>query len=369
MAIIVGRAADMARLLCGWLLLGAAQAPAEGMFQGFDVTVAPAAMLAGSEADRHLVYELHLTNYARGPLAIASIDVLDAETGQALARLDGVALAAALARPGEVGDPRIVPPRLRAIAYIDVPLTGAVPRSLSHRISVRRTNGDTHAILAPGTMVDAAPLPVLGPPLRGGPWVAVYDPAMAFGHRRVVYAVHGRARIPGRHAIDWMAAPGHGSDGAGADILAVADGEIVGLRDDVPDRRPGDPAQDGTLADAAGNYITLRLADGRIAVYEHLAAGRVVRVGDRVRRGEVIGRVGMTGQASRPHLHFHLGDSAQPLLGEGLPYLVESFTLAGRYESIAAFEQGGRSPLVPRRELRMAFPAPNSVVIFPSASD
>src|SRR3546814_15182295 len=44
----------------------------------------------------------------------------------------------------------------------------------------------------------------LSPPLRGGPWVAVYDPGMERGHRRVFYATEGSATLPGRFAIDFM---------------------------------------------------------------------------------------------------------------------------------------------------------------------
>ena len=36
---------------------------------------------------------------------------------------------------------------------------------------------------------------ILSPPLRGGPWVAVYDPGLKNGHRRVTVAIDGNARI------------------------------------------------------------------------------------------------------------------------------------------------------------------------------
>ena len=46
-------------------------------------------------------------------------------------------------------------------------------------------------------------------------------------------------------------------------------------------------------------------------------------------RGEVIGALGNSGNSDMPHLHFHIMDSPLPLSSNGLPFLIESFTLAG----------------------------------------
>jgi murein DD-endopeptidase MepM/ murein hydrolase activator NlpD len=68
---------------------------------------------------------------------------------------------------------------------------------------------------------------------------------------------------------------------------------------------------------------------GTYALYAHLAPGSVaVASGQQVGVGEVIGRVGHTGNSTAPHLHFHLMDSADPLQATGIPcafaaYLVE----------------------------------------------
>lgn len=56
--------------------------------------------------------------------------------------------------------------------------------------------------------------------------------------------------------------------------------------------------------------------DGRT----HLIRGSVtVARGERVRRGQALGRCGHTGHSTEPHLHFHLQDSADPFWGMGLP--------------------------------------------------
>jgi uncharacterized protein len=123
-----------------------------------------------------------------------------------------------------------------------------------------------------------------------------------------------------------------------------------------------------TLADATGNYVALDLGSQRFAFYEHLAPGLLVKPGDTVRRGQVIGRVGSTGQASRPHLHFHVADANAPLAAEGQPYLLTGARTVGAYRSIAAFEAGepwqanasaGGAPMLPPS---------NSVIMFQDAA-
>jgi murein DD-endopeptidase MepM/ murein hydrolase activator NlpD len=76
----------------------------------------------------------------------------------------------------------------------------------------------------------------------------------------------------------------------------------------------------------AGNGITLDVGGGQYAYYAHLQPGSVsVRVGDRVRRGQVVARIGSSGDSREPHLHFEVTTSAIPLGGEGVPYLIDEY--------------------------------------------
>jgi len=53
------------------------------------------------------------------------------------------------------------------------------------------------------------------------------------------------------------------------------------------------------------NYITIEHADGTIGEYVHLKHnGSVVKVGDKVSKGDLIGYSGNTGYTQGPHLHF-----------------------------------------------------------------
>jgi murein DD-endopeptidase MepM/ murein hydrolase activator NlpD len=218
----------------------------------------------------------------------------------------------------------------------------------------------------------------LGPPLRGGPWLAIHLPAAPRGHRRVAFALDGALRIPARFAIDWVrlddAGRGARGDerrtanwlGHGEDVLAVADARVVAVRDGMRERT----TLDGTrhpLEEASGNHVSLDLGDGRYVHYEHLKPGSLrVRIGDRVRRGQVIAALGYTGDSTGPHLHVHVSDAAAPLAGEGLPLELDRYELLGAYDSIEAFAAGGRWKDSPanRRMQRTRMPAPNSVVRF-----
>lgn len=325
---------------------------------------------------QHLVYELHLTNFSAAPLTLDELTVEDGATGARLLALSGQALAAALGGVPTGGTSgRAIAPGARTVIYLDVPLTGsAIPDSLAHNVAV--TGKDGAAVIDAGRVeVDTRPLPILGPPVRGGPWIAVYAPEMERGHRRVVYATAGQATIPGRFAIDWMKVDAQGrfdrSDGKtladslgyGAEVLAVADAVVAATRDDFTEPLLRADLPRVSIGDATGNFIALDLGDGRFAFYEHLQPGLLVKPGDRVKRGQVIARLGLTGQGTSPHLHFHVASRPSPLAAEGLPFLIEGAEVIGRYASIADLGSGPWQPARPAPGPSM--PEANSVVRFP----
>jgi murein DD-endopeptidase MepM/ murein hydrolase activator NlpD len=60
-------------------------------------------------------------------------------------------------------------------------------------------------------------------------------------------------------------------------------------------------------AGGAGNYVVLHGADGRDYVFMHFEDGSTAVVkGQTVRAGDLLGRVGATGDADGPHLHFEI---------------------------------------------------------------
>jgi murein DD-endopeptidase MepM/ murein hydrolase activator NlpD len=67
-----------------------------------------------------------------------------------------------------------------------------------------------------------------------------------------------------------------------------------------------------------GNLILIRHANGWVSAYAH-ADQMLVKAGDEVRRGQVIGKAGKTGPVAQPQLHFELRKGSQPV--DPLPHL------------------------------------------------
>jgi murein DD-endopeptidase MepM/ murein hydrolase activator NlpD len=119
----------------------------------------------------------------------------------------------------------------------------------------------------------------------------------------------------------------------GADVLAVADSTVVDTLDDLNDQTPGHLPDRKTInmENVEGNHVVLDLGDGVFAFYAHLQKGSVVvAVGNRVKRGQVLGKLGNTGNTSGPHLHFHLMEGSSVLGSNGIPYMIDTFALAGQ---------------------------------------
>ena len=363
-----------------WLLV----AQAEDLQESFDLTVPMPPTPVVVEGQMHLYYEVHLSNFARRALDPVRMDILDATTGRSVATFESDVLERRLDRSGlqwnaKAGAP--IEPGRRAVVFVELALPPGtpVPTSLAHRVHYQAA---TEAGVA---RVEGAPVPVtrtmatvLGSPLRGGPWVAIHDAAWERGHRRVAYAIEGRARTPGRFAVDWVKLDAQGRASAGARglavdtyshgeaVLAVADATVVHVRDGLPERRRLDERADHALDTASGNTLVLDLGDGRFAHYGHLRPGSVrVVPGQPVRKGEKIAEVGFSGSASDPQLHFNLADGASALGSEGVPFALEHFRSLGRYTRI---DQVGRAPWAPREggqaHRQGEWPAGNSVVQF-----
>jgi hypothetical protein len=96
-------------------------------------------------------------------------------------------------------------------------------------------------------------------------------------------------------------------------ILAVADGTVVQVVSDAPDIPPGALPEGVAVGDLTGNRITVDIGGGVYAQYAHLRQGSLtVKVGDHVTRGQVIGRLGNSGNTSEAHLHFQLDRAIAP---------------------------------------------------------
>ena len=90
----------------------------------------------------------------------------------------------------------------------------------------------------------------------------------------------------------------------GAPVHAAAAGEVfsvIGNHRDMPVGRPGDFLK--------ANSVAIKHAGGEYTLYAHLKQGSiVVRKGQRVKAGQLLGKIGNSGSTMTPHLHFCIYD-------------------------------------------------------------
>ena len=325
-------------------------------------------------ARMRLLYELHLTNFTTSPLYVSRIEVLDADAAasEPIATFQAEQLADIFQAVGgntPVGQngSLAIPNGRTAVVFMYIPFDRGshTPDRLVHRV-MTTDSVVTGAVI--GTHQTS--LHVLGPPLEGPDWLAADGPSNDSDnhHRRGVLIIDGRPVISRRYAIDWkkmkdgVSFSGDPLDkrsyyAYGKTVLAVADGRVVTARDGLPDNIPGHneafhPAVPITLDTIGGNTITIDLGGGQFAYYFHLQPGSLrVKAGDRVQRGQILARVGCSGDAREPHLHFEVTDSSKLMAGEGLTYVID------RYRTMSA---GGGSGDLRIREL----PMNNNIVEF-----
>lgn len=303
-----------------------------------------------------LVYELHLTNFDSVPLTVKQIEVFASPAnGPAISNLLEKNLSASMTRVGAAmsmdtssnssKDTRVIDPGGRNVVFmwIALPADNVVPSSLSHRIVFSPGSGSTSDGILADFQVPVAhdPVPTLSPPFNGGIWVAGDGPANDTNHRRSIFAIDGHIYSPERFAIDWVKVGPNGDSrhdgktknenwwGWGEPVLAVADGEITEVVNEFPDNTPG-VLPPVTLDNIAGNHIILQITANRYVTYAHLQNGSIrVRLHDHVRRGDVLGLLGNSGNSTGAHLHLQVTDRNSVLQSEGVPFVFPSFTYLG----------------------------------------
>jgi hypothetical protein len=229
----------------------------------------------------------------------------------------------------------------------------------------------------------------LGPPVRSGIWGAGEGCCdNNTHHRRGLLVVDGDQVVSQRFAIDWMMLdeqhrawvgdPRRLSSylSYGQPLIAAAAGKVVIARDEFADQPPPDNPTPPAFADLPGNHVTLRIAPGAYLIYAHMKPGSVrVDVGDRVRRGEMLGRLGNSGNSATPHLHFQV-TTTRSFVSDGLPFVFKRFRFLGQITSpdlsdeVLGLRPNGQLPFAPAGESgtrRRQMPLDRSVVRFPDA--
>jgi len=326
----------------------------------------------GTDGRFHIVYEVVLTNNTPVTLAVESLEVRDTRTRKALASLSGPALAAnmgPLAGPAanDPNDPSNLKPAAglvdqaatsdaattmassqTSVVWLDLEVRSARPRRLEHFIvaSSRPPPGQQFSFSGLIGRVQTGGTPVvIGPPVGPGLWVA--DEGCCTNpthHRRALPGFNGELLAVNRFAIDWVLVDSRHRAWIGdptqlssylsyrQPLIAAASGRVVGTHDGVPNNPPqGVLAGSPPINDFAGNWVSIRIAPRRYLLYAHMVPGSVrVRTGQQVRRGQVIGLLGNSGNSSTPHLHFQVSDRPGFAPVDSLPYVFDRFAFLGQ---------------------------------------
>jgi len=313
-----------------------------------------------------LLYELEL----RAPVAVTleQLELLDPDRGDApIASYTAEQL---LEHSRFLGRAEPFSPEMPAgnvgIARINLVFTSAaqVPQAIVHRFTI------TAAIppaIEPArlveriarTRVDREPAIAIGPPLAGERWLAVSVGGDRV-HRKAVMPINGDWIVPERWAVDFVMLDHDGrivtGDPSrnqsylqyGLPLLAVANGRVVQVRDNEPELTPGAFPEGMTLERAGGNFVVLDIGRGICAFYAHLIPGSLrVAAGQRVRRGQVLGLLGNSGNSDAPHLHFQVNQGCEPLSSDGIPFVIDRFRLDGQVVSADELNSELEHPEVP----------------------
>jgi murein DD-endopeptidase MepM/ murein hydrolase activator NlpD len=105
---------------------------------------------------------------------------------------------------------------------------------------------------------------------------------------------------------------------------------VVFTHDGEPEQTPGEAIPATKFSQIGGNKVILQIAPKVFAAYEHLQPDSLtVKVGDKVKTGAVLAKLGNTGPSTGPHLHFGLLNRPNIATGRALPFVFDRYTLAG----------------------------------------
>ncbi|HSG88725.1 MAG TPA: M23 family metallopeptidase [Pseudomonadales bacterium] len=288
----------------------------------------------------HLNFDVIVENTRAAPV---TIDYLELEAFDAEGRLVTRRHLGAGGEPSAIAmvPERVVPGLGRLHLFNPFEVLPADLAFTSLRLGLYHAGGRLQVPITP-RMEPPMVLPVLP---MGGDLFVESGSDLAAPHRRASL-VSDRQAVPGRrgnaqrYALDLTLIDDGGSYRGGAretpenwfawghEVRAPVAGRVVAVRDGIADNQLlagggvefAAIAGEDPLGGQFGNHVVVELAPDVHLLLAHLRQGSVaVAVGDRLWAGALVGRVGLSGRATYPHLHVQLQRGDDPLDAEPLP--------------------------------------------------
>lgn len=373
-------------MLAAVLALGSAASAAE-RDRPTAIMVRPiheAQIVRGDDGMDHVEYELLVVSVFPEPVTLTSVTVLD-PAGKELMRIEGGALTAATQALFAHTESTVIPASAAVSVDVDLILPpNTAPDRVTHKIAYAlKADSELAPMItsleadAPEVAINRQPAIVIKPPVRGEGWLVSSGCCKPNVHRDLRIAIDGvRIETAETFAIDWAKVrndrifDGDGSKveqhyAFGEEVFAVADGTVVSVQDDKPETVPNLPMKPKTQDDYGGNHVILEIAPNVFALYAHLHPGSLaVKVGDVVKAGAPLAKIGNTGPSMGPHLHFGLSDKPDFFAGRSLPFVFDRFTTVGSVDFDVS--KGDRLVILPHsREVRLAYPLYGGIQNYP----
>ena len=217
-----------------------------------------------------------------------------------------------------------------------------VPQKIKHRLVLIK-DGEEKIIEGTETSVSKGPIALLSAPLKGERFVSANTTTLLNNHHpsyQLTYKT--KTTVAERFCVDWnkideTGSTFHGDQSIcenwyvyGQNVYAASGGIVVAVKDGMPDQTPVGTISAGlNLFNSDGNSVVIYIQGG-YCIYGHFKPNSiVVKTGQYISKGDLIGQVGNSGNSGAPHLHFGLHTDFPYYISEGLPYYIDSLEKVG----------------------------------------
>ncbi|WP_162274046.1 M23 family metallopeptidase [Polaribacter reichenbachii] len=324
--------------------------------------------LINANNKNYLAYELNIFNNFKTSIALKKVEIFDlSSTEVPIATFDSSYINKNLERPKLRGDNdlKIISANQFGVLNLNLKFKDVknIPVKIFHRLhfNINKSDEESIAYTFESTILD---IPnkiklTLGLPFnKKGKWL--YE---AEGHKNSRFFLNGAVIYPQRFALDWIFVNDDGKFAKnnikqnknwysyGLEIVSVADGVVVDIKDNIIENEPlsEEMAVRITSKTISGNYVIIDIGNDLYALYGHLIPNSLkVNIGDKIKKGQIIGLLGNSGNSDLPHLHFHIESKSNVAMGgEGMPYHLKEFIQLKNYsqEEVSALFYSNHVPL------------------------